>query len=389
MNLQCQPVVVCQAAWTTKSQNSIRIGPLCTADLFFCYNQSMNEFENLAELDKHKIFDAIAEQPNHLQLNSADGMYDDLSKQDGDGIHNLVFAGMGGSALAANILKNWLYERIQIPFEVVRGSNVPGYVNNHTLVVISSYSGNTEETLSALEDARKRNANIVILSAGGELLKIAERENYPLLKLPHVSQPRLSVFAGLKALACMLEDLNLAGSTDLRRELEDVGNWLNEAKFAFSPDNNSDNPAQMVAKQLVGKPVVIYGTPATGSAAYKWKIDINENAKQLAWYNVYSELNHNEFQGWNFPKHKNLAVVQLASSFDSPMIRKRVEVTTKLLANHDFSSMLIDAQGTTPLQQLLYLVLYGDYVSAYLGILNGIDPTPVDMVEELKKELNE
>lgn len=348
----------------------------------------MADFSKLTNLDKHHIFDSIDTQPDQLRLNFADSMRDDVVESMGQGIDNVVMAGMGGSALAGNILRNWLYSRLSVPFEVVRGYDVPSYVNEHSLVIISSHSGNTEESLSALDKAIKLNAQIVIMSAGGKLVELAEEKNLLLLKLPADGQPRLNVFASLRALACLLGDLGLAGELDLRRELQDVADWLDIQKSTMNLDSgDTNNLARQIASKLTDQSVLIYAGPALGSAAYKWKININENAKQLAFYNTYSELNHNEYQGWLFPKDKHLAMVQLQSSFDNERIQKRMGLTSELLAPHGFAPVVVDAVGDTPLQQLLYTILLGDYTSAYLGILNGIDPTPVALVEQLKKKL--
>ncbi len=348
----------------------------------------MEQPKDYLSLDNHHIFDAIGAQPDQLLANYGDEMQFDLTETQGRGITSIVVAGMGGSALAANVLRNWLYDRIKVPFEIVRGSSVPGYVDNHTLVIASSYSGNTEETLAALDDAEKRNAAIIILTNGGKLADIARSKNYNILNLPESSQPRFAVFAGLKALTCTLADLKLAEGVDLRRELIDAAGVLNEVKFGMCPDNEDNNEARKIARDLREKPVIIYGTPGSGTAAYKWKINLNENSKQLAWYNVYSELDHNEFQGWLFPKEKSVAAIQLTTDFDSAQISKRVEVTTRILNEYGFNPIAVHAKGATPLQQLLYLILMGDYVSAYLGLMNGVDPMPVELVEKLKKELS-
>jgi len=357
------------------------------------FDTKSDPFSQLDTLDKHKIFEAICAQPNQLLGNYADSMAEDIVAdtyaRDGRDIRNIVLAGMGGSALAGEIARNWLASRLSLPFEVVRQADLPAYVDDHSLVFISSASGNTAETLAALGDAARRDANIIIMTSGGELPEIAEMKHYRILHIPPVTQPRFGVFSDLRALACVLQDLELSGGIDLRRELEDVANWLNAEKFALTPEAQGDNIAKTIALQLRDQPVIVYGTPLTAAAAYKWKIDINENAKQLAWSNVYSELNHNEFQGWIFPAEKHFAAVQLVGHFDSEAIQKRVRITTEMLGEHGFEPILPAPRGETPLQQLLYFVLLGDFVSAYLGILNGIDPTPVDMVEDFKKRLEQ
>ena len=348
----------------------------------------MKDFSKLTELDAHHIFDAVDAQPAHLRLNFADSMTDDVTPAWGEGLENFVLAGMGGSALAGDLARNWLSGRLSVPMEVVRGYDVPEYVGTRTLFVASSYSGNTEETLSALEQAQKRSARIVVMAAGGKLLDIAREKNYLTLELPQVSQPRLSAFAGLKALACLLGDLGWIGSIDVRRELLETADWLDLVKAKLNLDNlQGENIAREVASHLHGHPSVIYAGPTLRSAAYKWKIDINENAKQLAYCNVYPELNHNEYQGWLFPEKKALAAVQLESDLDNPRVLKRFEITRAILKDHGYEPIVIRADGQTIVQQLLWTVLLGDYVSAYMGVLNGIDPTPVKLVEELKKKL--
>ncbi len=348
----------------------------------------MKTLDDLLNQDKHDILTAVDMQPGHLRLNFADSMAQDVTPEWGQGLQQVVLAGMGGSALAADVVRNWLGDRLQVPFEITRHYSLPGYVGPHTLVIVSSYSGNTEETLAVLEDAKRRSARIVIMTAGGKLLEIAERDKYITLQLPQVSQPRLSVLAGVKALACLLEDAGLSAGVDLRRELLNVADWLDVEKSAFNRDNTEgENLALELAEQLIGKPVVVYGGMSLRAATYKWKIDINENAKQLAWCNVYPELNHNEMQGWVFPEQKPVTSVLLRSSFDHERIAKRMDVMQDVLKDNGFAPISIEARGTTPLQQLLWTILLGDYVSSYLGMMNEIDPTPVELVEDFKQKL--
>ncbi len=347
----------------------------------------MIDLKKIQELDKGKVFEAIGSQPDQLRRNYADTMTQDIDAEDGVGIQNIVLCGMGGSALSANILKNWLYDNLVVQFEVVRGYNLPDYVTPDSLVIISSYSGNTEETLACYREAMGQSARIVVLSAGGELADLANQNGQTLLDLPPNNQPRLAVFASLKALACLFEDMRLVATTDLRGQLINTADYLDEVKFSWSPDNDTNNRALQIAEKLAGKIAVVYGGPSLGSAAYKWKININENGKQLAFYNTYPELNHNEFQGWMFPAEKPLVSVQLESDLDTDQMKKRMTVTTQILKAHGFDPIVVKAEGRTFIDQLLSTILLGDYVSAYVGILNGVDPSPVELVEKLKKEL--
>jgi len=218
-------------------------------------------------------------------------------------------------------------------------------------------------------------------------MEFAKQREHILLELPENFQPRLAVFASLKALACLFEDMRLVSTTDLRGQLINVSDYPNKIKFDMSPDNEEDNTAMNIAKKIAGKVAVIYAGSMLGSAAYKWKIDINENSKQMAFYNTFPELSHNEFQGWLFPHKKDVVTIQLESNFENKQMQKRMDVTKKLLKDHGFDPIIVNAQGETKIAPLLSAILLGDYVSAYAGILNGINPTPVELVEKLKKEL--
>jgi len=348
---------------------------------------SQSSYAQINTLDKERIFDVIDGQPNQLRQNYADTMREDITAIDGIGIDNIVFVGMGGSALAGSIASDWLGSRLLVPFEVVRGSNLPGYVNHSTLVIVSSYSGNTEETLLAFVQATRLNARVITITRDGELTELSKNAGIISLQLPDISQPRLAVFAGLKALTCILEDTKLVNGGDLRRELEDTADYLDTQKLRWGTDKQGGNQAKDLASHLHTKPGIIYASPLLKSASYKWKIDINENAKQMAFCDVFSELNHNEMQGWLETNEVEYASIVLCTSFEDSSMQKRIDITAKLLEKYGYEPKAVTASGSNHIQQLLETVLLGDYVSAYLAILNGIDPTPVKLVEQFKKDL--
>jgi glucose/mannose-6-phosphate isomerase len=299
-------------------------------------------------------------------------------------LHHIVLAGMGGSALAAEFIRSWLADRLPIPMEIVRDYDLPAYVGPHTLVIVSSYSGNTEEALSALKQATTTGAGIAVMTSGGQLAE--HGEDYSFIKLPGGLQPRLAVLYGVKALATLLEELGLLDG--LAAELETAAEWLlHEASYFIPNVTEADNPAKQIAAKLVGHPVVMYGGPTLAMAAMKWKIDLNENAKNQAFYYALPEFNHNEFQGWPHPKDSLLRVVQLQSSLDNQRIAKRFEVSNRLLSGIMPAPIIVEAQGETKLQQMLWTILLGDFMTAYLAFLNQTDPGPVALVEKLKTEL--
>lgn len=301
-------------------------------------------------------------------------------------IEAIVVAGIGGSALAADLARNYL--DLGLPFEIVRGYELPGYVNQRkTLLICASYSGNTEETLACFEQALASGNPLIVLASGGKLAELARAHELPLLLLPSGYQPRLAVWFGLKILAAAFDKLGLSrGQT---AALETAAPFLTDAAKSWLPAvPTTENQAKRIAEELMGKAVWIYSGPALSSAAYKWKIDLNENAKNVASCNVLPEFNHNEFIGWtSHPVEKPFAVVQLRSSLDHPQVQKRFDLTNRLLSGRMPRALEIAAEGKTQLEQLLWSCLLGDFVSIYLGILNGVNPSRVEAIERLKREL--
>lgn len=305
---------------------------------------------------------------------------------DTDHIYNVVLAGMGGSALAASLLAQ-VYS-LSEPFEIVRDYDVPSYVDGDTLFIASSYSGNTEETLSALEQAVARGAQIAVIAAGGELARIAKKEGYPLYKLPEGFQPRMAVFYNLAALTQLLAINGLIVPESVA-ELHDAADWLGTKQALWLPDvATSKNEAKQIAQDCIGLSPVIYGGSLLAPVAYKWKINFNENAKNVAWCNQFPEFNHNEFMGWSsHPVDKPYRVIYLRSSFDNAQIMKRFDISEKLLSGKWPHPTEVTAVGDTRLRQVLWTTLLGDFVSLYTALLNNVDPTPVDLIEKLKSEL--
>lgn len=301
-------------------------------------------------------------------------------------VDNVVYAGMGGSALGASIINSW--PGLNLPFEIVRNYDLPKYVGPKTLVIVSSYSGNTEETLSALAQAEAANAQIAVLASGGRLVEEAHAKSLPLIILPKSGQPRFAVFASLKASLVVLAAYGVV-EQDVIKELAPVADFIKKTTAGLRADvPTAKNPAKQLAQELIGKSVVVYGGPKTYPAAYKWKISFNENAKQVAWVNQLPEFNHNEFIGWSKqPVDKPYAVIDLRSDQEHPQVQKRFEVTARLLSGMRPEPHVVQAQGSNLLEQLLWLIVFGDFVSLYTAILNGLNPSPVDLVEKFKHEL--
>lgn len=303
-------------------------------------------------------------------------------------ITSVVVAGMGGSALAALVAKVLLNQELPLTFEVVRTYDLPSYVNEHTLVIASSYSGNTEETLSALEQAGAKGAQIGILASGGKLIEVAKERDIAYVTLPAGIQPRMAVLYNLRGLFALLENFGVVGDKWLK-ELGSLAEWLKTETNQWTPNvPTQHNYAKQLALEAVGKSPVFYGSPLTAPLAYKWKISWNENAKNVAFWNEYPEFNHNEFLGWSsHPVEKPFAVIDLKSKFDRPRVLQRFELSDRLLSGKRPHALTLQLKGETLLAQLVWGSILADFASTYVALLNQVDPTPVVLIEKLKQEL--
>ncbi len=301
---------------------------------------------------------------------------------------NIVFSGMGGSALSASLSLTW--PGYNVPFEICRSYTIPKHVGDKTLFIASSYSGNTEEEISTLEAALEKRAQIVVIASGGKLMEIAKERQLPLIVLPSGYQPRHAVLYAFKALVLVLEKVGLTAEIEVDRCLREAADFLKASVEWWKADIPTEhNYPKQIALKIHDTAPVIYSGPLMSPAAYKWKISFNENSKNIAWWNQFSELNHNEMIGWGHPKEKKYSVIELCSSLEHDHVQKRFDVTSSVLADTWPEPIRINAEGRTALEQLLWFVVFGDHVSIYLGLLNGVDPTPVDLIERFKRQLEE
>lgn len=342
----------------------------------------LDDIAKIAEVDADGALEVAAGQSQQL-------LHDDYKLELGElgQIENVVLTGMGGSALAGLILRDWLNDQLAVPFVITRDYSLAKFVGKNTLVIASSYSGNTEETLSAAKDASSKGAKVVVVANGGKLEELARDNDYPFAKLPAGFQPRMAVWASLRILADIFDRAGLSqGALD---QLVALAPKLAKASEKLQPNvKTADNLAKQIAKQLHNKTPVIYSGPTLAAAAYKWKISFNESAKNVAFCNVFSEFNHNEFMGWSsYPEKKPFAVVELQSNLDHPQIAKRFKISNKLLEGKMPPPIEVQVEGATNIEQMLWTIQLGDFTSLYLAVLNGVNPTPVDLIEDLKREL--
>jgi glucose/mannose-6-phosphate isomerase len=302
----------------------------------------------------------------------------------------IVHAGMGGSALWAIVAASWPV--FTLPLEITKDYDIPPYVNEKTLFIAASVSGNTEETLSAVKQAEEKGAFIVVIASGGKLAEIAHEKGYPFIELPQVRPPRYGMFNGLKGLTMLGEHLGLLQQQNAVQELEAAADFVKASIAEWKAEVPAKkNLAKQLAQECMGKSVVIYSGPLLAPAAHKWKIGFNENAKNVAFEYTFPEFNHNEFTGWtSHPIEKPYQIFYLLSSYDNDRIKKRFALSEKLLSGRWPAPTHVEAQGKTTLEQLLWLITLGDFVSVYTALLNGTSPIDMgndDIIERFKKEL--
>lgn len=302
---------------------------------------------------------------------------------------NIVIAGMGGSALAADMVRVLTAGWLHLPLEVVKGYDLPGFVGEETLVIAVSHSGNTEETLSCYQQALDKKSCLAVMSTGGELIKRANNDNITYAQIPAGTQPRMSTVYHLRGLLKLLQNFWVIDG-DLYNQVADSADWLEDKISHWTPAvPEKNNLAKQIAKMTIGKTLVMFGGELTWPLAYKWKISWNESAKNLAFSNQYPEFNHNEFIGWSsHPVEKPFTIFDIRSNLERARIRERMELSDRLLSGKRPKAHVLELQGRTLMQQLLWGLVLADAASIYTAILNGVNPGPVRLIEKLKAELS-
>ncbi|MCS6987915.1 MAG: bifunctional phosphoglucose/phosphomannose isomerase [Chloroherpetonaceae bacterium] len=302
---------------------------------------------------------------------------------------NIVVTGLGGSAIGGDLMRAYLSEECDVPILVNRNYALPAFVNSSSLVIVSSYSGNTEETISAYQDAMRRKAQIVCITSGGKVEELALTHRHYLVKIPAGAPPRAAIGY---LFAPMLETLAKFGFiADKKSDIAETAQYLKEKSRAYADFKRKGNLAVAIAKKCYGKLPIIYASDDVASAvAARWKGQICENAKTLAYANVFPELNHNELVGWNqYPDLlKRTVVIMLHDEGDRPRNAFRMRVTKSIVKKCASSVIDVESEGKSLLARLFSLILLGDWVSYYLAILNGVDPTPVEAIDFLKQALS-
>jgi glucose/mannose-6-phosphate isomerase len=294
-----------------------------------------------------------------------------------DKLKNIVLCGMGGSAISGDLLNCYVQDEIAVPILVNRKYEVPKFVDQNSIVFISSYSGNTEEVLSAYKEAITRTSNILCITSGGEIERL--NPNY-IFKIPKGYPPRGALGWLFIPLILALEKLNIIKTKN--KEIEETISLLK--KFGEEFKLNNSTPYRL-ANKLVEKLPIIYSDQKFFPIAMRWVTQLNENSKQLAHYNVFSELNHNEVVGFGEPNIKTFLIILKDKKYNS-RINMRIELTKKLYSPYT-EIQEIEAYGDSLLARIFYLIYFGDWVSYWLAVIKGVDPMPVKRIDWLKREL--
>lgn len=309
--------------------------------------------------------------------------------QDFADVNTIMVTGLGGSAIGGDLLRVFVAAKAKVPVVVNRDYVLPEFVSDKTLLFAVSYSGNTEETLNAYAQARAKQAKIIVLTTGGKLKEMALRDGVPVITVPAGISPRAAT--GYLFIPTVVTLAKLGIIPDAAGEISDTVATLQGLREKFKPAAPAaGNLAKQIAQKLFGRIPLIWGAAATTEVlATRWKGQINENSKAMAYWNIFPELNHNEIVGFEKPGEllEQLAVIILRDQNDHPRVQQRMEISKTIIKDKVSSITEVSSTGATVLARTFSLAYTGDFVSVYLAALYGIDPSPVKMIDYLKNEL--
>ncbi len=338
----------------------------------------------IAQVDLSDQLGAVLALPE--QLRDAVWRVESAIMQEWDTSAGLVVAGMGGSAIGGALARAALGDHASRPIFVTRAYGLPTWTTPDTMVLCASYSGNTEETLACYESAGALGARRTVVTTGGRLAEMARADGVPVIPLPGGFQPRAAVAYMVVA---SLEVAALCGAGPrLTPEIDVAASHTEQLVAEWGPDAAEDSLAKEIARGLLGTTPVVAGAGLTTPIAYRWKTQINENAKQPCFAHELPELDHNELAGWEGANEVGrFSAVFLDDSDAHPRVKARMDLTERLIAGNAAASFRLETRGQTTIERVISLVLLGDLVSIYLATLRGVDPGPVRVIDELKAAL--
>lgn len=349
-----------------------------------------NDAEVIRERDPQGMLEHIAGLPDQCQAAWQTAQQVDLPESFKQ-IERVIIAGMGGSAIGGSLLAALAAPHSRIPIHVVRDYTLPAIAQGaSTLVIGSSYSGDTEETIAMVTQARERGCQLLGIASGGEIAAISDSAGAPILHIPYKSPPRAVIgysFVSLLEVASRLGWID-DQSNNLQEAISVMRKWNSE----LAPESPIvKNLAKREAGQMMGRFVIIFGAGYFVDVARRWKTQINENGKQYAAFEALPEADHNVLLGSTYPEDMlmRLKLIFLSGASDHPRNVVRTEITREMMMMQGCDADILSARGDSALAQMLSLVQLGDWISAYLGILNGADPSDTEILLELKKRMKE
>lgn len=345
--------------------------------------------EQLKAIDISNMFDVLKD--FHIQIEDAVRIANqsEFPLPDMSSITNVIINGLGGSAIGGDFARSAVLYESKLPVTVNRNYDLPTYAGKDTLCFISSYSGNTEETISALHQSLERECKIICITTGGEIAELAKSNGLPLITVPEGFQPRCALGYSFFVLYGIFQKLGIIENKS--EETNSTIDIIRELSRVYSDIDDSSNPAIKLAKTLHGKLPVVYSADILDVVNVRWRGQLSENAKILAYGSFYPEMNHNELVGWKCNEEimKNIAVVILKDPEDHDRNKLRMKITAEIYREHASDVVELEASGRYKLERIFELTYLGDWVSYYLAIMNNEDPTPVNVIQHLKKQLSE
>jgi glucose/mannose-6-phosphate isomerase len=347
----------------------------------------LNDYQNYSKLDSQNMLAEMDGLPKQLEIAWKEAK--SLPLTNFSQVKQVLIAGMGGSAIGASLLKAYTAPLASVPIEVHRDYGLPAWAAGpETLVIISSHSGNTEETLSAMETALERDCCLLAISTGGKIAQEAEKNQVDLWVFKHQGQPRAAVGYSFCLLLNVFSRLDLI--PDPYDELMDAVREMKKQRTQFAADQPIEqNPAKRMAGQLIDRWVSVFGADLLAPVARRWKGQISEIAKAWGQYEDLPEANHNTLAGVVNPEENlsRMMAIFLQAESNHPRNLRRIELTKKNFMLEGISTDLVQAMGSTRLDHMWTLIQFGDYTTYYLAMAYDVDPTPVASIENLKREL--
>ncbi len=348
----------------------------------------LDDLNKIKEIDKSDMLSFCVEAPKHYGEAAKLAKTVSISYPQPK---TIIVAGMGGSAIGGELLKDWTRDKITIPVEVCREYALPAYANKSTLVFVISYSGETEESLSTFLDAIKRKCMIFCVSSGGTLLEFAEKLNVPYLRIPSgIPAPRAALPYLFLPMPIILEKIGLV--SEVRTEISETIKTLEKVSVENSPKKPVHiNFSKTLASNINGTIPVVYGFEIYRAVAQRFKQEFNENSKVPSKWEFFPELNHNEIVGWEEAKKlaKCFSVIFIRDNDETDEIRQRIEAPKELMRKESLKIFEVWSSGKNKLAKMLSTICIGDFTSVYLAILRGIDPTPVKTIALLKEKMKQ